>query len=526
MRASDIYYGLSPKEVRKLAWEYATKLNIRVPDTWSDKQLAGADWFTCFLKRHPRLSIRTPRATSLARASAFNKTNVNAFFDNLNTVLDRMKPNPGDIWNVDETGVTTTHKPDRVVARRGFRQIGKLVSQERGSLVTVTLAVSATGNFVPPFFVFPRVNFKDHFVSSGPPGCAGGAHQSGWMTGPIFFDFLKHFVKNVKCSKEKPVILLLDNHDSHLSIDGLDYCKANGVTVLSFPPHCSHKLQPLDRSVYGPLKKYINSSCDSWMVSNPGKTMTIYDIPGILRDSLPLAVNPANIINGFRVTGVFPFNRNIFQDSDYLGNFVTDRPNPADAPNSNSPIHPEDPFESTSGPSHQRPEMHLNPNPTPSYSRSEMSIEPTPGPSHRPDIPMLTPEQVRPHPKAGARVGQTTKRGGKRKRYSAILTDTPVKDALEAEKNATKAKRKAPTKENRRGKTKEKPRKEVHEESDEDSEEDDTLCLYCLSSYKHSKSGEKWIRCTSCHMWAHEECAGGPDIFFRCTNCDSCDDIE
>ena len=29
--------------------------------------------------------------------------------------------------------------------------------------------------------------------------------------------------------------------------------------MLSFPPHCSHKLQPLDRSVFGPLKDFISS---------------------------------------------------------------------------------------------------------------------------------------------------------------------------------------------------------------------------------------------------------------------------
>ena len=34
----------------------------------------------------------------------------------------------------------------QVKFRRGVKQLGKLVCQERGYLVTVTLAVSATGN--------------------------------------------------------------------------------------------------------------------------------------------------------------------------------------------------------------------------------------------------------------------------------------------------------------------------------------------------------------------------------------------
>jgi len=82
------------------------------------------------------------------------------------------------------------------------------------------------------------------------------------------------------------VLLLLDNQESHLSIPVIDYCKDNGVVLLSFLPHCSHQLQPLDLSVYGPLKKFINSASDAWLKNNPGKTVTIYDIPEIVKQAL------------------------------------------------------------------------------------------------------------------------------------------------------------------------------------------------------------------------------------------------
>lgn len=304
------------------------KNNKSIPDSWNRKLIAGVDWLSSFLKRHPALSIRTPQATSLSRATSFNKNNVNLFFENLKTVYLRLNLSPGDIWNIDETGLTTVHVPNRVIARRGIKNLGKMTSAERGTLVTVAVAVSALGNMVPPFFVFPRVHYKEHFIRGGPVGSDGDANSSGWMKEDNFQKFAKHFVKYVKPSKEKPVLMLLDNHDSHLSIEVLDYFTENGVTVLSFPPHCSHKLQPLDRTVYGPLKKYFNKACDNWLASHPGKTITIYDIPELVKTSLPLAATIDNIQSGFRVTGISPLNENIFPDSEFSGSYVTDRPTP------------------------------------------------------------------------------------------------------------------------------------------------------------------------------------------------------
>lgn len=162
MRASDIYYALSPREMRKFAFQYGKAIAVAMPQQWSENEMAGYHMFTAFFKRHPRLSIRKPEATSQARVSAFNPTNVNSFFNNLQTIKSS---NAGmlDIWNLDETGVTTVQTLDRVVARRGFKQIGRVTSAERGSLVTVAVAVSPSGNSIPPFFLFPRKKFKNYF---------------------------------------------------------------------------------------------------------------------------------------------------------------------------------------------------------------------------------------------------------------------------------------------------------------------------------------------------------------------------
>ena len=234
---------------------------------------------------------------------------------------------------MDDTGITTVQTPDRVIARRGVKQVGRVTSGERGHLVTLSVAVAASGRSLPPFFIFPRKKFQDHFLNGGSLGCQGDANPSGWMNTEHFVKFLHFFQLHVRASVDNPVLLILDNHESHLSIEGLDFCKANGIVVLSLPPHCSHKLQPLDRTVYGPLKKAVNSQCDNWMTTNPGRAMTIHDIPKIVKIALLRAVTHQNIVSGFECTGIFPFNPDVFHEYEFLPSSVTDRENPSTSAN-------------------------------------------------------------------------------------------------------------------------------------------------------------------------------------------------
>lgn len=74
-------------------------------------------------------------------------------------------------------------------------------------------AVSATGQVVPPFFIFPRVNYIDHFVRDGPTGSAGAANPSGWMSGPQFLEYLQHFQRHTNVSITTPALLIVDNHE-------------------------------------------------------------------------------------------------------------------------------------------------------------------------------------------------------------------------------------------------------------------------------------------------------------------------
>lgn len=477
--ASKTFFGLTSKEVRRLAYYLGRANDIKMPLNWSENELAGCDWFKAFLKRHPELSIRSPEATSLARATGFNQKSVNAFFDLLHSVMTEYKFEPGDIYNVDETGVTTVQRPNKVVAQKGIKQVAKLTSAERGSLVTLACCVNALGNSIPPFFVFPRVNYKPFFLNDAPVGSKGTSVPSGWMNDSAFVIFLKHFIESTRCSKTKPCLLLLDNHESHLSIEAIDLANDNGIVMLSFPPHCTHMMQPLDRAIYGPFKKRLNNTIDDWMVSHHGQRFTIYDIPGRVKIAFPLAFTPTNITSGFSSTGIWPFNRCIFEDQFPFPSSISSLTGLGDS----------------SSAQNQTQVTHLPEIPIayPDPAQSEiidnsLSTEPCCSKD------VITPDDIRPIPKS-LRDRHSTKKGRKRK-TCAILTgpSSKCKKRLSAVKKDKKSA----------------------------SSNDDWYCLICFEAYSYSRQGQEWICCIQCEEWAHLDCITDDDeISFICHNCRS-----
>lgn len=54
--------------------------------------------------------------------------------------------------------------------QKGAKQVGQVTSGERGALLTAVLPINASGQSIPPFYIFPRVNFKDYMLNGAAEG--------------------------------------------------------------------------------------------------------------------------------------------------------------------------------------------------------------------------------------------------------------------------------------------------------------------------------------------------------------------
>ena len=164
---------------------------------------------------------------------------------------------------------------------------------------------------------------------------------------------------------------------------------------------------------------------------------------------MPIALTSTNIHSGFRKTGIFPFNRNLFTELDFAPSFVTVRPPPENAigvevlmPHSLPTV--DQPLPLPSQAEIQQRDI-LVPEETVPGRRSINGQQSSPS---RPcaSAPALlssgaivfSPEIVLPLPKALARKSNR----GRKKRKSTIYTDTPEKNQIQKKHEAKVKKQK------------------------------------------------------------------------------------
>ena len=82
------------------------------------------------------------------------------------------------------------------------------------------------------------------------------ATENGWTSDATALEWLeKVFIPFIAPQDpQEPRLLILDGHGSHETTNFMWLCFQHKIHLLFLPPHSSHVLQPLDLSIFSPLK--------------------------------------------------------------------------------------------------------------------------------------------------------------------------------------------------------------------------------------------------------------------------------
>ena len=94
----------------------------------------------------------------------------------------------------------------------------------------------------------------------------------GWINSDLFMKWFEFFLANIPPTR--PVLLIMDGHGTHMSIELIELARSNDVHLLCLPSHTTHILQPLDVGVFKSFKGSWSKACSKYLAANPGRVIT------------------------------------------------------------------------------------------------------------------------------------------------------------------------------------------------------------------------------------------------------------
>lgn len=541
------FYGFTTMDVRRMAYQLAARNGI---EHHFAGECAGRAWFDHFLRRHrEKLANRKSTGISHARTGDFNRERVKNFYDKLETEYLKHNYPPDRVWNVDEIGLSVVQsKTPQVVGLKGKRQIGALTAAERGFLVTVICSMSAGGSYVPPMLIYPRTNITETLMKGAPPGSIGRAHPSGWVQSNLFTQWFEHFISKTAPTEKSPVLLILDGHYSHTrNVDVIDLASKNHVSIISLPSHTTHKLQPLDRTFMEPLKTHYTEHIRKFMLDKD-RPLGSYDITELFGNAYLQCTTRTIALDGFRVTGILPFNRNLFGDTDFIAEneFPQLKHNPIrsiDSGNTSKyskPIVPSCSFTTTPSSCNVRPEhsfikTHTDVDPSTrkktTKGRKTSCLARITGSTYKAQLASSV-QQIEEKTRSIKDRGRSSCNSSKEISSSCSgISGEVQRGRCGSRPKKSRAKRTSKySKKSERDDSGSDESMDLPSDSSCDSpvelpvgepepDKEDASCLFCEGKFSGDKNEELWVQCLMCGMWAHSDCAGAEKKKYVCDFC-------
>jgi hypothetical protein len=285
---------------------------VRLLKSNNDLQPLGKHWLEGFIKRHP--SIRTLRSKPIdsARVSGASIEAINSFFNSLNRPeLTEILPN--NRWNMDEVGLCEGIGTNGLVVGQSGKSY--TFKQQLGTRTWTSIIEScnALGTKLPPLVIFKGLSLQQQWFPKDLAEFNNWFFESsnnGWTDNNIGFYWLKEvFEPLTRPNQGLRRLLILDGHASHESEDFMWYCYQYKIQLCYLPPKTSHVLQPLDLSIFSPLKREYREQLalqPLFLSSTPigrANFLTCYS------KARNIAFNSSNIIGGWKASGLWPINR-------------------------------------------------------------------------------------------------------------------------------------------------------------------------------------------------------------------------
>ena len=281
----------------------------------------GKGWSHRFcIRNQDEIQCRYLKNIDLNRKKADNVESYKQYYDLLVEKMQQYRISPENQYNMDEKGfmLGVCGKQHRIFNKDSFekgRTLGALQDGNR-EWITILATVCADGSYLPPGILYPspsgeiqqpwvkenaKIGTKAHIAPS----------EIGWTSDSIAMHWLEEVFDRYTAPKAeyglKTRLLYMDGHGSHLNMNFIKWCDDHNMFLAIYPPHSTHRLQPLDVSLFSPLAVQYSKQLTQHILETQGfATLTKKDFMGLFWPAFIDSFTTQNILSAFRKTGLHP----------------------------------------------------------------------------------------------------------------------------------------------------------------------------------------------------------------------------
>ncbi|KAF2174500.1 DDE-domain-containing protein [Zopfia rhizophila CBS 207.26] len=251
----------------------------------------GNRWVDRFLNRH-NIDIYARWASGMEkeRKGADSAFKYALYFELLKRKLEEYKIQPQLIYNMDEKGflIGKLLKMKRIFTQRSWEERGIKQMIEDGNREWVTIKG------------FDPIKHDCNFTTS----------PTGWTNNDLGYKWLLKFDERTKTKAQQAYqLLILNSHESHVTMKFINYCDTNRIILGIYPPHSTHTLQPLDVALFRPLSVAYSDRLTDWIAKTEGfSNIQKRHFFTLFWPAWNDSFTEENILSGFESTGINPFN--------------------------------------------------------------------------------------------------------------------------------------------------------------------------------------------------------------------------
>ena len=225
-------------------------------------------------------------------------------------------------YNMDEKGfmIGVSTKQHRIFSKQAFQKGQILANIQDGNRqwITVIATICADGSWLPLGVIFAG-NIRDTWVKDKVMDTFEGhigSTTNGWTDDKMGLYWLQQIFDRYSKPKARNSrdwrLLFSDGHGSHLNMEFIKWCDKHHILLAIYPPHSTHRLQPLDVSLFSPLATFYGQELDGYIHETQALCgITKREFLRLFWPAFIKAFSQSNIESGWRKTGLYPLDSTI-----------------------------------------------------------------------------------------------------------------------------------------------------------------------------------------------------------------------